>query len=64
MAVEEYMTMVSNRRDVTTMTDDEIRRRQRSRNIAVALSLVAFVGIVFAVTIVRIQSAIDSGMAG
>lgn len=46
------------------MTDDEIRRRQRSRNIAVALAVVAFVGIVFLVTIVRIQSGIEASMGG
>ncbi len=47
-----------------SMTDDEIRRRQRSRNIAVALAVGAFVVIVFCVTIVRIQDGIQASMGG
>lgn len=35
--------------------EQERRRRQRNRNIAVALALAAFVGIVYWVTIVKLQ---------
>ncbi|NMM43723.1 hypothetical protein HH303_04490 [Rhodospirillaceae bacterium KN72] len=54
--------MTAQKRSDLDMTDDEIRRRQRSRNVAVALAVVAFIGIVFAVTIVRIQAGIQASM--
>jgi hypothetical protein len=46
------------------MTDEEIRRRQRSRNIAVALTVGALVVIVFVVSIVRIKAGIDASIGG
>lgn len=46
------------------MTDEEIKRRQRRRNVAVAWCVVAFVAIVFTVSIVRIKAGVDAGLAG
>ncbi|MEQ8442512.1 MAG: hypothetical protein RIM33_17255 [Alphaproteobacteria bacterium] len=45
-------------------SDEEIKRRQKSRNVAVALCVAAFVVIVFFVTIIRIQMGIDASMNG
>jgi hypothetical protein len=56
--------MGTKHQDNLSMTDDEIRRRQRSRNIAVALAVAAFVVIVFFVTIVRMQAGIQASMGG
>lgn len=62
MASETVMT--ERKDDPTQMSDAEIKRRQRSRNIAVALALGAFVVIVFLVSIVRMQAGIDASMGG
>lgn len=56
--------MGTKHQDNLSMTDDEIRRRQRSRNVAVALAVAAFVVIVFFVTIVRMQAGIQASMGG
>lgn len=50
--------------DPARMNDEEIRRRQRSRNIAVALALGAFVVIVFLVSIVRMQAGVETYPGG
>lgn len=46
------------------MTDEEIKRRQRRRNIAVALCVVAFVVIVVIVSVVRIQAGVQARLGG
>lgn len=56
--------MTRDTRDQMQMTDEEIRRRQRSRNIAVALSVAALVVVIFFVSIIRIQAGIDAGEGG
>ncbi|MDW3204810.1 MAG: hypothetical protein R8L07_04640 [Alphaproteobacteria bacterium] len=56
--------MAADDKNDLAMTDEEIRRRQRSRNVAVALAVGAFVVIVFVVTIVRMQAGIDASMGG
>lgn len=63
MAMKEARMGTDNRDDLS-MTDEEIRRRQRSRNIAVALAVGAFVVIVFVVTIVRLQAGIQASVGG
>jgi hypothetical protein len=50
--------------DETEMTDAEIQRRQRSRNIAVALAIVGIGVLIYFVTIVRIQSGIEASLGG
>ena len=50
--------------DPLDMTDEEIKRRQRGRNIAVAWCVVAFVVIVFTVSIVRIKAGVEAGLGG
>ena len=50
--------------DPLDMSDDEIKRRQRGRNVAVAWSVVAFVVIVFAVSIIRIKAGVDASLGG
>jgi len=51
-------------RDPNVETDDEIKRRQKSRNVAVAFAIVAFVVIIFFVTIIRIQMGIEASLQG
>lgn len=46
------------------MSDDEIKRRQRRRNVAVAWCVVAFVVIVFTVSVVRISAGVQASLGG
>jgi len=50
--------------DPNAETDAEIKRRQKNRNIAVAFAIVAFVVIIFFVTIIRIQMGIEASLEG
>lgn len=52
--------MASGSNDPLNMTDAEIKRRRRGRNLAVAGLLLAFVAIVYFVTIARIQTGIEA----
>lgn len=56
--------MSTERTDTLDMSDAEIKKRQRGRNIAVALAVVGFMVIVFSVTIVRLKAGVEAAMGG
>jgi hypothetical protein len=58
------MAMTTERPDTLDMSDEEIKKRQRGRNLAVALAVVAFMVIVFTVTIVRLKAGVEASLGG
>ena len=49
--------------ELTPLTDAEVRAR-RGRNYAIAAAVVLFIGLVYATTYFRFQSALEAGLAG